>query len=91
MRAEDYATLLKWRESNDKRLWEKAVTVLENRNLSLETIAEKIERPVNVLQRWILAFNHRGMLGLDPPRKPGPRGNAKQQRRFGRVPSGHPS
>ena len=69
VRAEDHATLLKWRESNDKRLWEKAVTVLENRNLSLEEIAEKIERPVNVLRRWILAFNHRGMLGLDPPRK----------------------
>ncbi|HMK23406.1 MAG TPA: hypothetical protein VK466_13815, partial [Terriglobales bacterium] len=68
-RGEDHATLLKWRESNDKRLWEKAVTVLENRNFSLEEIAEKIERPVNVLRRWILAFNHRGMLGLDPPRK----------------------
>lgn len=84
VRAEDHATLLKWRESNDKRLWEKAVTVLENRNLSLEKIAEKIERPVNVLQRWIMAFNHRGMLGLDPPRKnrsPGKREAAAEIRK----------
>jgi transposase len=84
VRAEDHATLLKWRESNDKRLWEKAVTVLENRNLSLEKIAEKIERPVNVLQRWIMAFNHRGMLGLDPPRKnrtPGKREAAAETRK----------
>ncbi len=84
VRAEDHATLLKWRESNDKRLWEKAVTVLENRNLSLEEIAEKIERPVNVLRRWILAFNNRGMLGLDPPRKnrsPGKREAAAEIRR----------
>jgi transposase len=84
VRGEDYATLLKWRESNDKRLWEKAVTVLENRNLSLEEIAEKIERPVNVLRRWIMAFNHRGMLGLDPPRKnrsPGKREAAAEIRK----------
>jgi transposase len=84
VRAEDCATLLKWRESNDKRLWEKAVTILENRNLSLEEIAEKIERPVNVLQRWILGFNHRGMLGLDPPRKnrsPGKREAAAEIRK----------
>jgi transposase len=84
VRAEDHATLLRWRESDDKRLWEKAVTVLENRNLSLEEIAEKIERPVNVLRRWILAFNHRGMLGLDPPRKnrsPGKREAAAEIRK----------
>ncbi len=45
VRAEDCATLLEWRKSNDKTLWGKAVTVLENRNLSLEKISEKIERP----------------------------------------------
>ena len=69
VRAEDHSTLLKWRESNDKTLWGKAVTVLENRNLSLEKIAEKIERPVDTIQRWIIAFNYYGILGLDPPRR----------------------
>jgi transposase len=84
VRAEDHATLLEWRASNDKTLWEKAVTVLENRNLSLEKISEKIERSVNVIQRWIIAFNHRGMLGLDPPRKkraPGEREAAAERRK----------
>ena len=83
VRAEDHATLLKWRASNDKTLWEKAVTVLENRSLSVENISEKIERPVNVIQRWIIAFNHRGMIGLDPPRKersPGEREAAAEKR-----------
>jgi transposase len=86
VRAEDLAMLLKWRASNDKTLWEKAVTVLENRNLSAEEISKKIERSVNVVQRWILAFNHRGMLGLDPPRKersPGIRKAAAEKRKKG--------
>ena len=84
VRAEDHDTLIKWRASNDKTLWEKAVTVLENRNLSVEKISEKLERPVNVIRRWIVAFNHRGMLGLDPPRKertPGKREAAAEKRK----------
>jgi transposase len=84
VRAEDHATLLKWRASNDKTLWEKAVTVLENRSLSVERLSEKIERPVNVIQHWIKAFNHRGMLGLDPPRKertPGKREAAAEKKK----------
>ncbi|MBN1569640.1 MAG: IS630 family transposase [Acidobacteria bacterium] len=84
VRAEDHATLLKWRASNDKTLWEKAVTVLENRNLSLEKISEKIERPVNIIQQWTMAFNHRGMFGLNPPRKkrtPGEREAAAETRK----------
>lgn len=84
VRAEDHVTLLKWRASNVKTLWDKAVTVLENRSLSVERISEKIERPANVIQHWIKAFNHRGMLGLDPPRKersPGAREAAAEQRK----------
>jgi transposase len=84
VRAEDHATLLKWRASNDKTLWDKAVTVLENRSLSVERISEKIERSVGVVRRWIVAFNHRGMLGLDPPRKersPGERGAAAEKKK----------
>jgi transposase len=84
VRAEDYDILVKWRASKDKTLWQKAVTILENRNLSLPKIAEKIERPVDILQRWIIAFNHRGLLGLHPPRKkrsPGKREAAAESRR----------
>ena len=84
VRAEDHATLLEWRASNDRMLWGKAVTVLENRSLSVEKIAEKIERPVNVIRRWIILFNRCGMLGLDPPRKersPGEREAAAEKRK----------
>jgi len=84
VRAEDHATLLKWRASNNKSQWQKAVTVLENRNLSVEKISEKIERPIGVVRHWIIAFNHRGILGLDPPRKersPGEREAAAETRK----------
>jgi transposase len=50
----------------------------------VEKISEKIERPVGVIKRWIVAFNHRGMLGLNPPRKgrsPGKREAAAEKRK----------
>ncbi len=83
---EDRRTLGEWRNSKDKRLWEKAVTVLENHTLSVKEIAEKIERPVACVRRWIATFNHHGLAGLNQPRKkrtPGAREatfEAKRQR-----------
>ncbi len=45
IRDADGAVLMEWRASNNKKLWQKAVAILENRNLSPENIAAKIERP----------------------------------------------
>lgn len=81
VREQDKRQLVAWRESNDKRLWQKAVTVLENRSLLLEEVAKKIEVPVDVIRGWIAAYNHHGLSGLNPPRKkrdPGKRGAALQ-------------
>ena len=50
VRLEDKRQLVEWRESNDKRLWQKAVTVLDNRSLIPEEIAKKVELPVDVIQ-----------------------------------------
>src|SRR3972149_8643228 len=38
IRSADKEILDEWRASNDKKLWQKAVTILENRNLSPEKI-----------------------------------------------------
>ena len=66
----DKRILEEWRASNDKKLWQKAVTVLDNRILAPEVIANKIERPTSQVQKWIKAFNRHGLEGLNRPRKP---------------------
>jgi transposase len=79
-RAVDEDTLDEWRASNDKRLWKKAVTILENGNLSPEKIASKIERPGARVEEWITAFNRYGIDGLNRPRKPRRKGQRKAAR-----------
>lgn len=69
IRETDFSTLLEWRKSANKDLWDKAVAVLENRNLTIEQLSEKIERSENVIISWVNAFNHHGINGLNPPRK----------------------
>jgi transposase len=65
----DEKTLESWRKCKNKQLWDRAVTILENRNLSLQQISTKIERPVSVVQGWIKSFNSYGIDGIRPTRK----------------------
>ena len=62
--ARDNRTLEQWRKLKDKRKWELAVTILENRSMSLAEISEKIERPVKLIRKWIRIFNYFGMAGI---------------------------
>ena len=64
VRGADRETLAKWRKSNEKRLWQKAVAILENWSLSLEEIARKIEKSPSQIRSWIKAYNRRGLEGL---------------------------
>jgi transposase len=66
---EDRKLLTEWRRAKDKALWQKAVTVLENRNLPPEDIAKKVERPLSCIQEWIKAFKSNGIEALNPERK----------------------
>jgi transposase len=59
--------LKEWRASNNKKHWQKAVTILESRNLSPKNIATKIERSENDVKKWIRAFNCFGLEGLKKP------------------------
>jgi hypothetical protein len=84
VRREDKLQLVKWRESNDKRLWQKAVTILDNRSLIPEEIAKKVELPVDAIREWITIYNHQGLAGLNRPRKkrsPGKKGVALERKR----------
>src|SRR2546425_8470091 len=69
VREEDERQLVEWRASNDKRHWQKAVTVMDHRSLLPEEIAKKIEVPVDVIQGWITTYNRQGLAGLNAPRK----------------------
>ena len=86
VRQEDKRQLVEWRESNDKRLWQKAVTVLDNRSVIPEEIAKKVELPVDVIRGWITTYNHQGLAGLNPRRKkrsPGKKEAALERKRKG--------
>jgi len=69
IRTADKHTLIQWRKSNDKKLWQKAVTVLESWKRSPEEIAQKIEKNVDAVENWIKVFNNSGIAGLSAPRK----------------------
>lgn len=84
VRQEDKQQLVEWRKSNDKRLWRKAVAVLDNRSLVPEEIAKKVELSVDVIQDWITTYNRQGLAGLNPPWKkrfPGKKGAALERKR----------
>ena len=67
IRDADGSILREWRASNNKTNWQKAVTILENRNSSIENIAAKIERAKGNVEKWIKAFNRFGLDGLKKP------------------------
>jgi transposase len=71
----DESVLREWRASNNKTHWQKAVTILENRSMSLENIAKKIERSEGNVKKWIQVFNRFGLEGLTKP--DGHRGSVK--------------
>jgi transposase len=83
IRVKDGLVLREWRASNDKKHWQKAVTILESRNLSPKNIAAKIERSENDVEKWIQAFNRFGLDGLKKP--DGHRGPIKSRERERRA------
>ncbi len=65
----DEKILEKWRKSNDKSKWQKAVTILEANNLGFEEISSKIEKSITTIRRWINAFNWYGLESIEKGRK----------------------
>jgi len=56
--------LERWRRSSNKRLWQRAVTLLDSCHSTIEEICAKIERSQSTVLRWVRAFNDRGIEGL---------------------------
>jgi transposase len=65
----DRDVLEKWRNSNDKRKWERSVVFLEYSKLSLKQISLKIERSIRAIKRWIDDYNQYGLAGIQPKKK----------------------
>jgi transposase len=82
IRDKDGSVLREWRASNNKKHWQKAVAILESRNLSPKNIATKIERSENDVEKWIQAFNRFGLDGLQrPDGRRGPIKSPERERR----------
>jgi hypothetical protein len=85
----DGSVLSEWRASNNKTHWQKAVTILESRNLSPKDIATKIERAEGNVEKWIQAFNRFGLEGLKrPDGRKGPAKSRENDRRVASEPTG---
>ena len=57
-----------WRKSNDKKKWEKAVVIFDNRGVGPGYLSLQIERPESTVKRWIRTYNRYGLDGLMKPR-----------------------
>jgi transposase len=65
---EDVAVLKKWRRSNNRLLWSKAVTVLDSyQGASVASICNKLEKSHRRIERWIKAFCEKGLNGISSP------------------------
>lgn len=62
--AADKGQLQRWRDSSDRRLWERAVTILDSCDTTLEEICAKTERSRASVCRWIRLYNSHGIEGL---------------------------
>ncbi|MBC8875724.1 MAG: IS630 family transposase [Planctomycetes bacterium] len=60
----DRQILEQWRKSNNKILWDKAVTILDSSGSTVEEICAKTERSRASVFRWAKAFNDHGIEGL---------------------------
>jgi transposase len=62
--------LKKWRRSNDRSRWAKAVVVIDShRGIGTTILSSKVEKSCRIVKSWIDAYNQQGMLALRANRK----------------------
>ena len=65
---EDVAVLKRWRRSNNRLLWSKAVMVLDSyQGATIASICNKLEKSHRRIERWIKAFCEKGLNGISSP------------------------
>ncbi len=61
----DMVVLKKWRLSNNRRLWSKAVAILEiNRGATVNSLCKKLEKTHRIIERWVKVYCEKGLEGL---------------------------
>src|SRR5215472_8451994 len=67
---DDYKVLRRWRSSNDKRKWQRAVALLDlHRHRTLASICQKLERSPKTIKRWRRILLTKGLASLAIPSK----------------------
>lgn len=83
--AADKEQLQQWRDSIDRRLWERAVTILDCCDSTLEEICIKIERSPASVNRWIELYNKHGVEGLKRKSRNRSKSNEKRKVKTKRI------
>ena len=83
--AADNQQLKRWRHSSNKRLWERAVTILDSCDSTLEEICAKTERSPGSVRRWIRLYNKHGIEGLKRKTRERSKSNEKLQVKTRRI------
>jgi len=67
---EDMTELMRWRRSNDRVKWAKAVVVIgSHRGIGTTSLSSKVEKSPRIVKRWISDYLQRGMDALRVNRK----------------------
>jgi transposase len=85
---ENISILKKWRRSNDRTQWAKAVVILDSSHgVGLMSSCSKVEKSPRVVKRWLTAYKQKGMDGLSgaPKRYLGPKKLEEMTRKRDRI------
>ena len=67
---EDVDELKRWRRSNDRTRWAKAVVVIDShRGIGTTNLSSKVEKSCRIVKSWIDAYKQQGMVALRANRK----------------------
>jgi len=66
----DMEELKKWRRSNDRMKWGKAVVILDlHEGTAITIVCSKLEKSPRVVKRWLKAYMEKGLDGLRSPQR----------------------
>jgi transposase len=65
LRDEDVSVLTKWRRSNNRRKWAKAVVILDSSaGVNMTALCAKLEKSPRIIKRWLSSYNQKGIDGV---------------------------
>jgi transposase len=85
---EDMDELKRWRRSNDRTRWAKAVVVIDShRGIGTTNLSSKVEKSCRIVKSWINAYKQQGMLALraNSKRRQGSKKLAEMEQKRDRI------